>query len=235
MVKYTYDLGGKYETNVPAMLTTTTFAGKYGGIRKKEKKRSSLPDPVTGDFASPYEYYAERLRRRYAGIPMSWVDPVPKQLVEEYWTDPFAQQLMGQASYLSSQDYTQQFRQAARSGAEQSMTELSAALASRGGGGLGDIAGVGAQVRGGAEMGALTAGAQAQMSAQDVLLNALTHRYNVLNSILGAQQGFAASQMQYQAAREQSEAMLEGSKWQAIGTALSGIFSRMSSSGGGSK
>lgn len=144
----------------------------------------------------------------------------PEWLWKAYREDPEMQALMDRANKIHDQDYQGLFQGAARQGADTQSRSLSNALAARGGGQLGSALGIGSQARVGAETQGLMAGLGAEQQSQDMMLDALTQRYNVLSQIMGGKLGFSTAQLQYKASQEASQNQL----WGQVAGAASNVF-----------
>lgn len=164
------------------------------------------------------------------GVPQPEVGS-PEWYNMQFENDPLVKQLMegiNQKYDITAPELgtglTQQMLGVGQRQADIQAGDISSALASRGGGGIGSALAMGAQARASAATNSMAAGIQADLSKyasdldkytaeftvreseRDQLMDALTFKYNILTQIMSGKQQGQATLLDYKARREMAKA-----------------------------
>jgi hypothetical protein len=143
----------------------------------------------------------------------------PEWMWQQYQQDPLVQAMMQAAQ----RDWTGMFRSAGKSAADLQAGQVRSALGARGGGMLGSAVSLGAQARVGADLQGLLKGSD---FGQQVLMDALTNKFNALTAVTGAKQGLTQSLLQYRAAKKATEAGTQQAWIQGTTGMIGNIFGK---------
>jgi hypothetical protein len=149
-------------------------------------------------------------------------------LQSERETQPLVNEAQDSLRRLKDVDWMGLGRTVGASAADRSTQSLQAALAGRGGGGIGSALQMGAQGRVGAELGGLQMGSELQSKnlaqAQNMLAQALGLRWNTLTALLSGQASAEAAMIGGAYGLDRGMWNTMGGLAQGAGTAIGGIF-----------